>query len=73
LFQRSPLKSETTFVNQLSILVHKCGLRFFARESEHCAKIDLKILLLHPRKGPSFFYLKVNCSLKLTNESQLFA
>ena len=41
-FQGTPLKSETTFVNQLSILIHKCGLRFFVRASEHYAKNDLK-------------------------------
>ena len=42
LFQDTPLKSETTFVYQLSILIHKCGLRFFARSSEHYAKNGLK-------------------------------
>ena len=36
------MKSETTFVNQLLILVQKCGLRFFVRASEHYAKNDLK-------------------------------
>ena len=30
--------SETTFVNQLSILFPKCGLRFLRCASEHCAK-----------------------------------
>ena len=42
LFQGTPLKSEPTFMNQLVILVHKCGLRFFTRASEHYAKNDLK-------------------------------
>jgi len=42
LFQGMPLKPETTFMNPLLILVHKCGLRFFARASEHDAKNDLK-------------------------------
>ena len=42
MLRQASQKSETTLVNQLSILVYKCGLRFFARESEHCAKTDLK-------------------------------
>ena len=29
-------------MNQILILVHKCGLRFFVRASEHYAKNDLK-------------------------------
>ena len=42
---RGPLqKSETTCVNQLLILFHRCGLRFPGRASEHPSKIPL----LHP-------------------------
>ena len=35
LFRGALLKSETTFVNQLLTLLHKCGLRFFRCASEH--------------------------------------
>ena len=38
LFRGAPLKSETTFVNQLSILFHKCGLRFSGSALERDAK-----------------------------------
>jgi len=34
LFRRASGKCETTFVNQLSILFHKCGLRFSGRAAE---------------------------------------
>ena len=38
LVPRRALKSETTFGNQLSILFHRCGLRYFGRASEYHAK-----------------------------------
>ena len=38
LFRRAPTHSETTFVNQLSILFHNCGLRVAGRSSEDFPK-----------------------------------
>jgi len=38
LFRGTPPKSETTFVNKILILFHKCGLRVSGRASEHHAK-----------------------------------
>ena len=35
MFRAAPIKSETTIVNQLLILFHKCGLRFYWKLSEH--------------------------------------
>ena len=36
------MKSETAFVNQLSILFHKCGLGFFGCASEHDELVRLE-------------------------------
>ena len=35
MFPHLTVKSETTLVNQLSILFHKCGLRFYGDPGEH--------------------------------------
>ena len=49
MFRGAPRKSKTTLVNQLLILFHQCGLRFYWQPSEHHLYNSCNSTLKKPR------------------------